>query len=78
MTKGEKSWLLQTAAIIKAIVEKRMYSQATLDIGPDDAWFKESCNFIGLVCDLQDFSEALKNVVKYAEMRENVWSESIL
>lgn len=72
MTKGEKSWLLQTAAIIEAIVEKRMFSQATLEIGPDDAWFKESCNFIGLVCDLQDFTTTLKNMVKYAEKRENV------
>lgn len=72
MTKGEKSWLLQTAAIIETIVEKHMFSQATLEIGPDDAWFKESCNFIGLVCDLKDFTTTLKNMVKYAEKRENV------
>lgn len=70
MTNNEKSWLKFTAAIIKEIVERRKYSKATLDIAPDDAWFKESCNFIGLICDLQDFAATLENVVKYAEMSE--------
>lgn len=71
MTNEKKKWLKQTAKVIKAIVEKRKYSKATLDIGPDDAWFKESCNFIGLVCDLQDYAATLENLVKYAEMSEN-------
>lgn len=72
MTNEKKRWLKQTAAVVKAIVEKRKYSKATLDIAPDDAWFKDSCNFIGLVCDLQDFAATLENMVKYAEMSENV------
>ena len=72
MTNEKKKWLKQTAAVIKAIVEKRKYSKATLDIGPDDAWFEDSCNFIGLVCDLLDFAEQLEIMVKYSEMSENV------
>ena len=72
MTNEKKKWHKQTAAIIKAIVEKHEYSQATLDIGPDDAWFKDSSNFIGLVCDLQSFAATLENMVKYAEMSEKV------
>lgn len=72
MTNEKKRWLKQTAAIIKAIVEKRKYSKATLDIGVDDAWFEESSNFIGLVSDMLDFAATLENMVKYAEMSENV------
>lgn len=72
MTNEKKRWLKQTAAVVKAIVEKRKYSKATLDIAPEDAWFQESCNYIGLVCDLQDFAATLENMVKYAEMSENV------
>lgn len=72
MTNEKKKWLLQTAAVILAIVEKRKYSKATVDIAYDDAWFEESCNYIGLVCDLQDFAATLQNMVKYAEMSENV------
>lgn len=72
MTNEKKKWLKQTAAVIKAIAEKRKYSKATLDIKPDEPWFEESCNFIGLVCDLQDFAATLENMAKYAEMCENV------
>lgn len=72
MSNENKKWLKQTAAVINAIVERRKYSKATLLISPDDAWFEDSCNFIGLVCDLQDFAATLKNMVKYAEMSENV------
>lgn len=72
MTNEKKKWLKQTAAVIKAIVEKRKYSKATLDVAPEDALFQDSCNFVGLVWDLQDFATTLENMVKYSEMSENV------
>ena len=55
MSDEKKRWLKQTAAVIKAIVERQ-----------------EACNFVDLVCDLQDFAATLENMVKYAEMCENV------
>ena len=72
MTKEKKKWLMQTAAVIKAIVEKHKYSKATWDIGKGDAWYDDCCKFIALVCDLQEFSATLENMVKYAEMSEKV------
>lgn len=35
MTKEKKKWLMQTAAVIKAIVAKRKYSEAALDVDPE-------------------------------------------
>ena len=72
MTNEKKKWLLKTAAVLDAIVEKRKYSKATWDIGPDDSWYEDCCKFKGLICDLQEFAATLENMVKYAEMSENV------
>ena len=72
MTKEKKKCLMQTAAVIKAIVAKRKYSEAALDVDPDNPLFGDSCNFVGLVRDLQNFAATLENVVKYSVMCENV------
>ena len=72
MTKEKKKWLMQTAAVIKAIVAKHKYSEAALDVDPDNPLFNDSCNFVGLVRDLQVFAATLENMVKYSVMSENV------
>lgn len=72
MTKERKKLLLQMAAVIKAIVAKRKYSEAALDVDPDNPLFGDSCNFVGLVRDLKDLAATLENIVKYSVMCENV------
>lgn len=70
MTNEKKRWLKQTAAVILAIVEKRKYSQETIRIAPGEPWFEESCNYVGLVSDLQEFAATLKNMIKFSELSE--------
>ena len=77
MTNEKKKLLMQTAAVIRAIVEKHKYSKATWDIGPGDAWYEDCCKFMALVCDLQEFAAHMENMVKYSEMSEKVWNETI-
>ena len=72
MTKEKRKWLMQTAAVIKAIVEKRKYSEAALDVDPYNPLFGDCGNFVGLVRDLKDFSATLEKIVKYSVMSENV------
>lgn len=72
MTNEEKRWCRQMAKVVTAIKEKYLYSELLVAV-PTDSEF--SCNFdayVALIEELTQLSETLENMVKFAEMCEDI------
>lgn len=72
MTNEKKRWCRQMAKVVTAIKEKYMYSQLDADVQPDSEFFEASCNYVALIAELTKFADTLENMVKFAEMCEDV------
>lgn len=71
MTKGEKAWLEMVANVVDQLVTKFHYSKACVDAKPGDAFFNDSCNYVGLTYELDQLVRTLRGIIRFSELIEH-------
>lgn len=65
-------WRKQVAAILKNLIEKCPYSEASENCGDDDPHYLDACNFIDLHYELSKLRSLLLNLNRYEEICKDV------
>lgn len=68
MTQEEKVWLEKTANIIDQLKTKYHYSQACINVETGNVFFHDSCNYVFLISELEQFVTTLRGMIRYSEM----------
>ena len=70
MTQEKKAWLEKTANIIDQLKTRYRYSQACLNVETGDVFFDDSCNYVDLIFELDQFVTTLRGMIRFSEMGE--------
>lgn len=68
MSDETKKWLGQCANLLRTIREKYSISEEFAQCQPNEDFFDDSCNFVGLCHELDELEECLRNMVRNSEM----------
>ncbi len=71
MTKNEKAWLEMVANVVDQLVKKYHYSKACANLKSDDAFFNDSCNYVGLSFELDQLVRTLRGLIRFSELVEH-------
>lgn len=71
MTQEKKDWLEKTANIIESLKAKYYFSPVCVDVDVNNAFFEDSCNYVALICELDQFVTTLRGMIKFSELGEH-------
>lgn len=65
-------WRKQIVAILENIMERHPYSQVCVDCPPENVWFTDTCNFVGMHHELLELKHILLSLNRFEEMFKDV------